>query len=373
MIRILCVFATLNRGGAESMCMNLYRVIDREKIQFDFVKHTNEHCSFEDEIESLGGVVYTAPKFNYRNIARYKKWWRVFFSTHPDYRIIHGHYFTISHIYFKIAHEFGVITVGHSHSQQANYRSLKFAIKRIMTKWIEKESDYCLACSKAAGEYLFPHKEYYVLHNAIDSAAYTYDPVKGAEVREELGINDNQIIIGVCGSFTVPKNPMGILQIFDAIHHIRPDTMLLWVGDGDLRPAIENRIEELESKESIILTGMRSDVNRLMQVMDVFILPSLWEGVAVVSIEAQAAGLPCFFSDKVSQECNITDLCHFLPLDQPWLWAKEVDSLLRHNKPRKNTRKEIEQAGYDAATTAEWLKDFYLKIIDENVNNRSKK
>ena len=364
-IRILCVFATLDRGGAESMCMNIYRQIDRANVQFDFVKHTSVRGAYEDEIDSLGGRIYEAPRYKIINELQYKKWWRSFFREHPEYRIIHGHFFTISHVYFKVAHEFGLKTIGHSHSEKANYHSLKFWVKRHSVPWIEKESDYCFACSKAAGEYLFPHREFTVIHNAIDAQRFSWDPCLAKAVREELGIKEGSLVVGVCGRFSPQKNPVGILRIFKAIHERNRDTLLLWVGDGELRQQVEKEIRRIDIKDSVILTGVRSDVWRMMQAMDVFILPSLWEGLAVVSVEAQAAGLTCYFSDTVTKECAITNLVQFLPLENPELWAEMI---LTDGRKRINTFQKIVEAGYDIKSCAEWMERFYLDLYGNNGN-----
>ena len=182
-IRILCVLAVLDRGGAETMCMNLYRQIDRAKVQFDFVKHTSSKGAYEDEIRSLGGRIFEAPRYKLYNIFQYKKWWRAFFKVHPEYKIIHGHFFTISNVYFKVAHEFGLHTIGHSHSEKANYHSLKYWLKKQSIRWIEKESDTCFACSQAAGEYLFPHKTFKVIHNALDSKKFAWNEAEAVAVR----------------------------------------------------------------------------------------------------------------------------------------------------------------------------------------------
>ena len=338
-IRILCVMSTLDRGGAESMCMNLYRHIDRNKVQFDFVKHTRRTCAFEDEIIKLGGTIYTAPRYYAFNYVKYNNWWKRFLTNHPEYKVIHGHYFTISYIYFKIAHKFGRITIGHSHSSKPMHNSLKFWLKRALVKKVEEQSDYCLACSREAGAYLFPHKDFFVLNNAIDLSLYKYDAHVRKEVRNSLGITDETLVIGACGSFSIPKNPLGIIDIFSSVYKRHRAAKLLWVGDGDLRQDVETKIKKEGLESEIILTGIRSDVSRLYQAMDIFILPSLWEGLALVSIEAQAAGLPCLFSSNVT----------FLPINSPNLWA---DRILACNTDRTDTSGKLRMAGYDIDQTA---------------------
>ena len=153
-IRVLCVFSLLDRGGAESMCMNLFRNIDRNLVQFDFVKHTSKTCDFEKEIRNLGGRIYEAPQYKIYNHFAYCEWWDRFFKKHPEYKIVHGHYYTTSPIYFKVAKKNNRITIGHSHSS-----SIDGKIKELLIRNVQKYSDYCFACSNEAGKWLFPDRK----------------------------------------------------------------------------------------------------------------------------------------------------------------------------------------------------------------------
>lgn len=366
-IRVLCVFATLDCGGAESMCMNIYRQINRSRVQFDFVKHTPNKGELEEEIQSLGGKIIEAPRYRIINKIQYEEWWRSFFRQHPEYRIIHGHFFSISSVYFRIAHEFGLHTVGHSHNVKLGYPSLKLLFKMYYVRRVEKESDTCFACSKAAGEYVFRHKKYIVVHNAIDSKKFAWNEYEAAKIRRGLGVGPEKLIIGTCGSLTHQKNPFGILEIFKSIHSKNRNTLLLWIGDGKMRKQIEGRIQQLNLSDAVLLTGARTDVYRVMQAMDVFILPSFWEGLALVSVEAQAAGLPCYFSDTITKECAITDLVQFLPLNDPETWS---DRILADKGIRKDTIKDIVSAGYDIVASAQWLEDFYMSLYEKLINKK---
>ena len=358
-IRVLCVFAKLDRGGAESMCMNLYRNIDRSQVQFDFVKHTSSVGVFEKEIRSLGGKIYQAPQFELYNYLSYQKWWCQHLCAHPEHQIIHGHFFTISPIYFRVAHQFGRITIGHSHSTAQRSNNIKTYLKKAIQRRTEKYSDYCLACSQDAGEWLFPHSKFIVLNNAIDTQRFKFDPLIRAKVRNELRL-DGQLVVGIVGSLSKAKNPMGTIEIFKAVHDKKLGARLLWVGGGGLERDIRNRLEEEKLTDAVIMTGVRPDVDRLMQAMDVFILPSLWEGLPVVLVEAQAAGLPCFASEAVPREAAVTDLCTFLPLNHPELWAEKI---LAVSIQRRDASQEIIQAGYDIHTTAKWLEEFYMDCL----------
>ena len=365
-IRVLCVFAKLDRAGAESMCMNLYRHIDRSKVQFDFVKHTPQKCAFEDEILSLGGRIYEAPQYLVYNHFDYCRWWKRHLAEHPEHQIIHGHFFTIASVYFKICKKMNRITVGHSHSTptvSAKKLIAKLRLKVISAyiKRIERWSDYCFACSKESGEWLFPNKEFIVLNNAIDIEKYKFSQETRQKVRRELNLADSDFVVGTVGRLTGAKNPDGMIDIFKSVHSKNPSAKFLWVGDGELRESIEQRIKQENLTSSVIMTGVRSDIERILQAMDVFLLPSTFEGLGIAAIEAQAAGMPCFCSDTIPKEVGVTELCSFLPLNQPDLWA---DKILSADTQRKDFAQEIRDAGYDINTTSKWLEDFYCGCIN---------
>ncbi|WP_130870929.1 glycosyltransferase [Intestinimonas massiliensis (ex Afouda et al. 2020)] len=359
-IRILCVFSRLDRGGAENMCMNLYRRMNKDKVQFDFVKHGPGVGAFEPEIRALGGRIYEAPQYRVYNHASYCQWWRQHLKAHPEHRIIHGHYYTISAVYFKEARRLGRITVGHSHSTAAMRDRRSGWLKAQFCKRAERHADYCLACSKPAGEWLFPHRNFTVLNNAIDTEQFHFRQELAEAVRNQLSLG-KALVIGTVGNISRAKNPMGVVSIFKALCEHVPEARLLWVGDGSMRSDAEQALVRAGLADRAILTGVRADVDRLMQAMDVFILPSLFEGLGMVLIEAQAAGLPCLCSDTIPREVNVTGRCEFLPLDQPELWVKRILEI-PHDRP--DTRDALRQAGYDIGTTAKWLEQFYIDCLN---------
>lgn len=355
-IRVLCVFSTLDRGGAESMCMNLYRHIEREKVQFDFVKHTQVVGAFEKEIISLGGRIYDAPQFKAYNILQYRKWWGNFLLHHPEYKIIHGHYFTASKYYFAVCRKMGRITVGHCHTD-----SYTNPMKKAMIFGTENYCDYRFACSQKAGKLLYPHKTFEVINNAIDCDLYAFNQDLRNEVRAELHIDSNRLVIGTVGTIKEVKNPLGLIEIFRELNRLNPESILLWVGrDGGMQAQAEEKIEEYGLKEKVIFTGSRSDVYRLLQAMDAFILPSFAEGLPVSVIEAQAAGLPCYISQQVTRDVDITGLCTFIPIEVPQKWALALRNCAY---VREDTRQMITSAGYDIGATSQKMQDFYLNII----------
>lgn len=360
-VRVLCVFGSLNRGGAETMCMNLYRHIDKSLIQFDFVTHSGPGGAYEEEIISLGGRVFYCPAYKVINDLSYRMWWYKHFCQHPEHKIIHGHYFSISAVYFSIAHRFGCITIGHSHcTSPNNERGIKAKLFQYYCDQVEHHSDYCLACSKDAGKWLFPSKSFRVLNNAIDVQKFRYEKTIAKEVRKELKLGDS-FIIGTVGRFNLQKNPLGIVDIFYHIQLHRPDSRLIWVGDGPMRNETEEKAKSLGLEKKVLYLGVRSDVPRLLQAMDAFILPSYYEGLPVSLIEAQAAGIQCFCSNMITTEVAITNCCHFLSLDNKSEWAQRICNIKAFEEHPDMTV-QIIQSGYEIKNTVQWLQDFYLSL-----------
>jgi len=359
-IRVLCVFSSLNRGGAESMCMNLYRNIDRSKVQFDFVKHTHSKCSFEDEIINLGGRIYEAPRYKIYNYFQYRSWWIRHLKAHPEHQIIHGHFFTISAVYFRFAREMNRLTIGHSHSAKPGNGSLKSIMKAHSMKKVERLASYCFACSEDAGKWLYPHRKFKVINNAIDAKAFTYDEEKRKKIRDEFGIKE-EFVVGHVGNFAPVKNHTFLVDVFKVIHDRNPNSKLIMVGGNDHK-AIEEKVKGLGMSDSVIFTGVRSDIADILQSFDVFVFPSIDEGLGMVAIEAQAAGLYTICSDVVPSETRITNLIIFVSLGKSASeWA---DIVLKYNTgyKREDTSEQIQRACYDIHTTAKLIEKFYTSV-----------
>lgn len=316
-IRILHVFGRLNRGGAEMMIMTLYRNIDRTKVQFDFIVHANEKCAFEDEVRFLGGNIYKVPRYNGKNHFQYKKAWNEFFQNHPEYKIIHGHIRSTASIYLKIAKKLGLITIAHSHNTSSG-GGFSAVVKNILQYPIRSIADYLFACSRAAGEWLYGKRackgdNFFILNNAIDTEKFIFNEETRLKKRKELQIED-KFVIGHVGRFHPQKNHYFLIDIFKEIYNINKNSVLLLIGDGDLKKSIQEKVEDLGLSNNVVFTGVRPNVPELLQAMDVFLFPSLYEGLPVALIEAQAAGLPCIVSDKITTDTKITDLISFVPL-----------------------------------------------------------
>lgn len=357
-IRVLHVVTYMGFGGLETMIMNYYRNIDRTKVQFDFLTHRLEKAAYDDEIEKLGGKIYHLPKLNPFSPYYIKKL-NEFFIEHKEYDIVHCHQDCLSGVVLKYAKKNGVkFTIAHAHSSNQN-KNLKYLIKLLEKKKIKKYADYLFACSKKAGEWMFETNNFEVLNNAIDIDLYNYNEEKSLYMKKKLGIEE-KFVIGHVGSFYYPKNHKFIIKLFNEICTKNSNTVLVLVGDGSLKDEIQNEVDKLGIKDNVMFLGHRKDVNDLMQAMDVFIFPSIYEGLGLVLIEAQAAGLKCIVSDRIPDEAIITDDIVKINLeDKLSYW---VDRVLE-NYPkydRKNNKEQIEKANYDIKSNARKLEEFYL-------------
>ena len=356
-IRVLHVVTYMGRGGLETMLMNYYRSIDRTKVQFDFLTHREFEADYDAEILSMGGRIYRLPNLNPFS-KTYLSALDRFFGEHPEYRIVHSHLDCMSAIPLKYAKKHGVpVRIAHAHnSNQA--RDAKYLLKLLYKGRIAPNATRLFACSEEAGRWMFGGKDFCVLNNAINARKYTFDADIRREVRRELDLPEDALVVGHVGRFDPQKNHSFLIRIFEKMPG---DARLLLVGDGALRAAAEQLAEDLGIRDRIMFVGVRSDVDRLLQAMDVFLFPSLFEGLPVSIIEAQAAGLPCLISDKVPIECKKTELVTQLPLDEdPEAWAEAV--LDAAQTPRTDTHPQLCAAGFDIRANAEWLMDFYLTL-----------
>lgn len=374
MIRVLHVLGNLNRGGAETMIMNLYRNIDRSKVQFDFIIHTKEKCDYTEEVKALGGKIFSIPKYTGKNHRQYKKHWHEFFKMHQEYKIIHGHVRSTASIYLNIAKRYGLTTIVHSHSTSSG-KGLSALVKNLLQYRIRNISEYLFACSESAGIWLFGKKSckrdnFYILKNAVDAKKYIYNERIRLEKRKEF-LLDGRFVVGHIGRFHESKNHNFLVDIFKSIYDQNKKAVLMLVGDGQLRQSIEKKVFELGLGDSVIFTGVRSNIPELLQVMDVFVFPSIYEGLPVTLIEAQASGLKCFVSDNITSEVNVTDLVKNISLkDTEENWASQILSA-NNAYSRKDTSQEIIKSGYDIKDSSKWLENFYLKISDIRVKKVS--
>ena len=374
-IRILHVLGGTGLGGAESRIMDLYRQMDREEIQFDFLVHSSavkragddasgrEPQFYDEEIRDMGGRIYVLPKFKVYNYFTYRNAVRAFFADHREYRVVQGHMTSTASIYLPIARRAGVpITVAHSRSAGVG-RGLKAIATRILRKNLYRRTDYCFACSEAAGTDAFGEAwvnagNVKIIHNAIDVQKFIYQPEKRDMVRRRLKIED-KLVLGHVGRFNRPKNHPYLIEVFAAVYAMRKDAVLLLIGDGDDREKIEKKCGELGVRDHVLFMGNQRNPEDYYQAFDFFLLPSFYEGLPGVLVEAQAAGLKCLVSDTVTKEAQATDLVTYMSIDGPAeAWAKELLSQIGY--ARRNTYREMADNGFDVKAQAEAYRNFYL-------------
>lgn len=381
-IRVLHVLGGVGLGGAESRIMDLYRQMDRDEIQFDFLVHSaamnhSQHTGsdkndnnvrksefYDEEIHQLGGRIYVLPKFKVYNYFSYRKAIQDFFREHHAFRVVQGHMTSTAGIYLPIAKKHGIpITVAHARNAGVE-KGLKGIATKFFRRNLARQADYCFACSKLAGEDVFGKEavracHVKIIHNAIDAAGFTYDPKRRAEMRERLGLV-NELVIGHVGRFNYQKNHPYLIDIFAALCEIRQDAVLLLLGEGPDQENIRAKCNTLGIADKVRFLGNQRRPQDYYQAMDMFLLPSYFEGLPGVLVEAQAAGLKCFVSDTITREAAATDLVTYLGIEQPARnWAKRIVEATDYK--RQDTYQIMKEAGFDVKTQAAGYRLFYEK------------
>jgi glycosyltransferase involved in cell wall biosynthesis len=371
-IRVLQVFTTMGRGGAEAMIMNYYRHIDREKIQFDFLVHRQERAAFEDEIEALGGKIYRLPAINPLFPKPYYKTFRHFLKLHSEYKIIHSHLNTFSYFPLKIAEEFQIPTrIAHAHiamdpiSTKNTFKSIdnileavKKGIKLRVKKKIKTHSTHLFSCGIKAGNWLFgAQSEFFVMNNAIDSSSFKYNPDKDKALKKQFGL-EKKVVLGHIGRFTHQKNHEFLIEIMVEVLRQDPNYELVLIGDGPLQNKIKEQAKKLNIINHIQFLGLRTNISELLQMIDVFVFPSFYEGLPVTLIEAQAAGLKIMASDTITTEVKLTENIEFLPLKKSAkFWAESI--LNEQILQKEDTTNKIIAGKYDIVANADEIEKFY--------------
>ncbi len=369
---VLEVFAEpFSNGGQESFIMNIFRNINKNTIHMDF--YTPYYCdneSYKKEIEHAGSKIYTGSgRFtdNNGNKKDFTSGLKEFLKTHK-YEIIHIHSGSIFSLFFgaKIAKKSGAKDVI-IHSHCGGFNNFKYRLIKTYTgMFMKKYVDYYFACSHLAAEWKFPkriikNKEYILINNGINTKKMFYNPVVRDEYRHKLDIKNKLVFIHV-GRFSIQKNHEFLIDIFNEIHKSNKKTILLLVGGGEKVDEIKEKVESLKLNNSVKFLGIRSDINELLNASDAFILPSLFEGLPVVGVEAQATGLPVFTSTEVTRELPIEDLSYYYSLDdKPSSWAKKILKETSSYK-RRNTTEEMIDKKYDIRDSAKELQELYLRM-----------
>lgn len=367
-VRVLHVVVSMDVGGIETMLMNYYRAMDKSKVQFDFLLHTNHKSHFEEEILSLGGRIYRVPSYHPKHQLSYRMALNRFFKEHTYYKVVHSHIGFYGMYALRAAKKHGVpLRIAHSHCANKFWRwdiSLPF---RIVTRHgLKKQYTNVYACSPQAAEYMAPKKEYTILNNAVTTEAFVYNADSRVKIRKEFNIPNNSLVIGHIGRFTDAKNHSYIIDIFAELTKINPDVLLVLVGSGSLLNDIKEKVTSLNISDKVIFTGLRQDIADIMSAVDVFVFPSKYEGFPVTLVEAQCSDLPCIVSDTITDTVIISDKVKTLSINSdPLIWAKEISNINISQKRRNNCNMMI-NAGFDIASNAERLQNVYLEAYSND-------
>lgn len=375
-IRVLQIVGRMDRGGIETMIMNLYRNIDRNKVQFDFLAHYGREAAYNDEIRAMGGRIYEMPALKneshvyYWRLFQYISALKKFFKEHKEYKIIHGHMTNTASIYMPIARKNGVTCrIAHSHNTHGKAGMLGY-VTNLLQKPIYKNATDWFACSKAAAYWFYPKADVdagkvTILANAVDAEKFRFSPEVRKRMRNELGV-DGKAVVGCVARFRPEKNHVFLIDVLREILKEEPNAVLLLAGEGPAEDEVRQKAISMGLKDKVLFLGMRTDIPNVLQAMDAFTLASLWEGLPVTGIEAQAAGLYCVVSDGVTEEMNAIDMVQYIPLSaSKEVWAGAL--LAAAKKERRDTYEKLKKSGYDIHTTAPWLQQFYIEKYLEGV------
>ncbi|MEZ3444783.1 MAG: glycosyltransferase family 1 protein [Lachnospiraceae bacterium] len=364
-VRVLNVLGTTNLGGAESRVMELYRALDRDKVQFDFLVHTDREGQYSEEIRSLGGRVYNVPRFRGYNMLSYKKALKSFFQEHNEFAAVHGHMTSTAAIYLPIAKRAGIpLTIAHARSAGVD-RGVRGLVTKALRYPLKYRADYCFACSAEAAWAVYGRRwiaagKVWTIPNAIDTRRFAYDPAVRRQVREELGLGA-RFVIGHVGRFGFMKNHSYLVDIFAELCRMRDDAALVLIGKGELEEDIRAKVERLGLADKVLFLGNRFDVERYYQAFDYFVFPSTFEGLPGSVVEAQASGLSCLVSDQVTRETELTELVTYKSIGEPAAnWAAEIMRNAKAALQRSDMQAAIAGRDFDVREQAVKMEAFYV-------------
>ena len=359
-IRIAQIMGNMNGGGVESVVMNYFRHINRERFQFDFIVNEGSSLIPKEEIEALGGKVFMIPSYTHQ--LSYQRELRKLLET-EKWDIVHSHVNALSVLPLHAAKRANVpVRIAHSHNTAGTGEHIRNLAKNILRLFSNMYPTHRFACSKHAGEWLFGTKTpFEIIYNAIDLDGYSFNPSLRQSTREQLGIADNQLVIGHIGRFMPQKNHVFLLKIFSQFCEKRDDCILVCVGDGELLDEMKQLSEQLGISDKVKFLGYRNDTISLYQAFDVFVLPSLYEGLGLVGIEAQRTGLPCLFSEDVPREVEMSDSSRFISLDNAAAWVEALDDIEIGARGQADDERFIR---YDIVAASRLLADRYGEMLN---------
>lgn len=360
-IRVLHVIGSMNLAGAETFIMNIYRNINREEVQFDFIVHKNG--AYDGEITKLGGKIFKIESLAKCGYRKYKNELRNILINN-SYKIIHSHINESSGLVLKIAKECGIpVRISHSHSQGNHSNILYKIIKIYFKKQISKYATHFFACSYGAARWLFKNNanKAIIVKNGIDTKLFAFSIQKREIKRKELNLKESTVVLGNVGRLTNVKNQTFLIDIFEEFNKKVHDSKLIIVGEGNLEQELRNKIKKKNINDKVIFTGSRQDVNEILNAFDIFVFPSLYEGLGIALIEAQCNGLLCIASTNVPSEAKVTNNLTYVSLEKNSKYWSNIILDKYNNYTRKSQVQEVKKAGYDIIEVAKQMEKFYIK------------
>ncbi|MBP1949065.1 glycosyltransferase family 1 protein [Virgibacillus litoralis] len=363
-LRVLHVVVNMNRGGAETLIMNLYRNIDRSKVQFDFL--TCKEGVFDSEIIRMGGKIHRIPYVTEAGHKGFNRALNQFLKTHYEYKIVHSHMDKMSGFVLKAAKKANIpVRIAHSHNTESEGGITSRTYKWYAGSKINAHATHYYACSHAAARWLFKNKseEAFILKNGIETEKFKFSQQNRNAIRRELNLDKGTLVIGNVGRMAPQKNQLQLLDIFAGLNKQIVNSVLLIAGEGPLKKEIEAKIEALNLSGKVKLLGVRDDIESILQAIDIFVFPSMHEGLPVTLVEAQGAGLPCLIADTITREVDMgSGLVEHLPLRDTDSWIKRIISLEKQIRPRIIDYHSLSKNGYDIKETAEQTQASYLVL-----------
>ena len=366
MLRVLHSVSNMARAGIETMLMNYYREIDRSQIQFDFLANKPVPGEYDEEIRGMGGRVFVSPGLNPLHFPQYRRFVADLLHENPDIRIVHAHNEAMGYYALQSAKDAGLrVRIAHAHNTQI-IRDYKYPLKLVCKQLLPGAATDYWSCGRDAGIYYYGEKRWnesgFILRNAIDLPRFGFRPEVRERQRQRHGL-ENCFVVGHVGRFNVQKNHSRLLSIFAEIAKSVPEARLALIGTGELEQAVKEQARTLGIEDKTLFLGQMGDVSEWYQAMDCFVLPSLFEGLPVVGIEAQAAGLPCVFSDRVTDEVLLSPDSRRVSLEaDDSEWAREIMAARQPEADRAQGMDIVRQAGYDIHTEARKLQQIYLEM-----------
>lgn len=371
MIRVLHSVSNMDRAGIETMLMNYYRHMDRSRVQFDFLCNKKKPGDYDGEIRAMGGRIFRSPGLNPLRYPQYLRYMQRLFRQYPEYRIVEAHNGAFGVYALYAARRSGVpVRIFHAHGAGLT-RDKKLPLKLVCRALLPYQLNRRFTCGAAAARCYFGEAAaragaYELIPNAIEPERFAYNGEVRARLRAEHGLTEKHVV-GHVGRFAAQKNHRFLLEVFAALAKTDDRAQLVLLGEGELMERVRAQAEALGLAGRVDFLGSVSNTHEWYQAFDCLVLPSLWEGLPVVGVEAQAADLPCVFSGSVTREAALTERARFISLDAPvTAWAEALRGALAETGRRDRSRL-IAEKRYDIRTEAVRLQELYLRMAEEGL------